>query len=390
MMPPHSWVVPGQEAGHVAEREDRDVERVAGADEPSGLLRGVDVEHAGELVGLVADDPDAVAVQAREPADDVARVVLVDLEELAVVDDVADDVAHVVGLVRAVGDDVVQLRVLSAAGRRWAGTRGGVSRLFWGRKRQQVARVLEAGVLVVGGEVGDARLGVVRHRPAQRLEVDLLASDRLDHVGAGDEHVRGLLDHEDEVGDRRRVHGAAGARAHDQADLRDHARAVHVAQEHVAVGAERHDALLDAGAAGVVDPDHGAADLGRQIHDLAHLLAHHLAERAAEYREVLAEHAHPAAVDRPVAGDDGVAVGPVLLHVEVVRAVAHEHVELLEGARVEQLLDPLTRGVLAALVLLGDGLLGAGVDRLVAKLLELAELLGVRFRGLFAHRGRRV
>ena len=44
----------------------------------------------GELVRLVADDPDRVAVQPREPADDVARVVLVDLEELAVVDDQAD------------------------------------------------------------------------------------------------------------------------------------------------------------------------------------------------------------------------------------------------------------------------------------------------------------
>ena len=199
-----------------------------------------------------------------------------------------------------------------------------------------------------------------RHRPAQRLEVDLLAGDRPDHVGAGDEHVRGLLDHEHEVGHRRRVDRAAGARSHDQADLRDHAAAHHVADEHVAVGPERDDALLDPGAAGVVDPDHRAADLGRQVHHLAHLLAHHLAERAAHDGEVLAEHAHPPAVDRPVAGDHSVAVGAVPLHVEVVGAVAHERVELLEGARVQQLLDPLARGVLAAFVLLGDGALGAG------------------------------
>ena len=159
--------------------------------------------------------------------------------------------------------------------------------------------------------MGDARLGVVRHRPAQLLEPDLLAGDRLDHVGAGDEHVRGLLDHEDEVGDRRRVHRAARARAHDQADLGDHARAADVAHEHVAVGAERDDALLDARAAGVVDADHRAADLGGEVHDLAHLLAHHLAERAAEHGEVLAEHAHGAPVDRAVPGHDRVAPGPV-------------------------------------------------------------------------------
>jgi hypothetical protein len=196
----------------------------------------------------------------------------------------------------------------------------------------------------------------VRHRAAERLEVHLLARDRLDDVGARDEHVRRLLHHEDEVGDRGGVDRAARARAHDQADLRDHARALDVAHEDVAVGAERDDALLDAGAARVVDADHGAADLGRQVHDLAHLLAHDLAERAAEDREVLAEDADAAAVDRAVAGDDRVAPGPVLLHVELVRAVAHERVDLLERAGVQQLLDALARRVLAALVLLGLGL----------------------------------
>ena len=132
-----------------------------------------------------------------------------------------------------------------------------------------------------------------------------------------------------------------------------------VADEDVAVGAERDDALLDARAARVVDADDRAADLGRQVHDLAHLLGHDLAERAAEDGEVLAEDAHRAAVDRAVAGDDGVAPGPVLLHVEVERAVADEGVELLERARVEQLLDPLARGQLALGVLL---LLRLGVE----------------------------
>ena len=55
----------GQEAGDVDERDDRDVERVAGAHEARGLRGGVDVEHAGHRLRLVADDADAVAVEAR-------------------------------------------------------------------------------------------------------------------------------------------------------------------------------------------------------------------------------------------------------------------------------------------------------------------------------------
>ena len=84
-----------------------------------------------------------------------------------------------------------------------------------------------------------------------------------------------------------------------------------------------------------------------------------------------------------MAGDHGVAPGPVLLHVEVVGAVAHERVELLEGAGVQQLLDPLPGGVLAAGVLLLLGL-GGGVQRRLPQLLQLGELLLVGFGGPLA------
>ena len=96
------------------------------------------------LRGLVADDADRVAVEAREAADDVLGEVLVDLEELAVVDDQPDDVAHVVRLVRVVGDDACRAPRPSRFGSSVGSTRGGVSRLFCGRKREEVARVLEA------------------------------------------------------------------------------------------------------------------------------------------------------------------------------------------------------------------------------------------------------
>ncbi len=197
--------------------------------------------------------------------------------------------------------------------------------------------------------------------------------------------MRGLLDHEDEVRHRGRVDGAARARPHDQAELGDDAGALDVAHEHVAVGAERDDALLDPRPAGVVDPDHRRPDLGGEVHDLDHLLRHHLAERAAEDREVLAEDEHGAAVDRPVAGDDRVAPGPALVHPELRRAVADEGVELLERARVEQLLDPLARGQLALGVLLVHRLLGGGVDGLVAKLAQVGELLLVGLGKALAH-----
>ena len=236
MIPPHSWLVPGRKPGDVDERQQGDVEGVARAHEACGLRRGVDVEHARELRRLVADDPDREAVQAGEAADDVLGMVLVHLEELAVVDDQLDDVAHVVGLVRVLGHDLVELGVHPL---------GVVRRLHARRRLQvvlreeadQVPAVLQAGLLILRCEVRNPRLRVVRHRAAELLEADLLAGDGLDHVGTRDEHVRGLLHHEDEVRYRGRVNGSSRARPHDQADLRDHSGAPHVAHEHVAVGA---------------------------------------------------------------------------------------------------------------------------------------------------------
>ena len=64
--------------------------------------------------------------------------------------------------------------------------------------------------------------------------------------------------------------------------------------------------------------------------------------------EVLAEDEDHPAVDRAVAGDHAVAPGPVVLQAEAVGPVAGEHVELGEAARVEQEVDPLAGGQLAA------------------------------------------
>ena len=109
------------------------------------------------------------------------------------------------------------------------------------------------------------------------------------HVRAGHEHVARALDHDGEVGDRRRVHGAAGARPHDRGDLRHDAGRQRVAQEDVGVAAERQHAFLNARAARVVQADDRRAHLHRQIHDLDDLRGVGLGERSAEDGEVLRE-----------------------------------------------------------------------------------------------------
>ena len=225
--------------------------------------------------------------------------------------------------------------------------------------------------VVLVGAVGDRGLGRVHLGAAELLGRDRLVGHRLHHVGAGDEHVARVLHHEDEVGHRRRIDVAAGARTHDDGDLRDDARGQHVAQEHLAVAAERRHALLDARAAGVEQADDRRAVLQRHVLDLGHLLGVRFRQRAAEHREVLGEDVDHAAVDGAPAGDHAVARDLGLLHAEVGAAVLDVHVELLEGVLVHQELDALARRELAALVLGVDARLPAAEAGLRPALLQL-------------------
>ena len=194
--------------------------------------------------------------------------------------------------------------------------------------------------------------------------------------GPGHEHVRRAAHHVDEVGDRRRIHRAAGARPEDRRDLRHDARRERVAQEDVGVSAERDDAFLDARAAGVVEADHRRAVPHREIHDLADLLGERLGQRSAEHGEVLREDVDQPAVDAAVAGDDAVAVDTsASSRPKSVERWTTNRSSSTNDAFVEQQVEALARGELSFGVLRLEPRLAAALLRLGAAPLEQLELL---------------
>src|SRR3974377_111264 len=70
-----------------------------------------------------------------------------------------------------------------------------------------------------GLRAGGAGILFWRVRAAELVFRDFFVGDGFDHVGTGDEHVGGLVDHEDEVGDGGGGDGAAGGRAPDGGGL---------------------------------------------------------------------------------------------------------------------------------------------------------------------------
>ena len=102
----------------------------------------------------------------------------------------------------------------------------------------------------------DTRLGGVGHGATELLQSHLFTGDGLDHVGASDEHVAGVVHHEDEICHGRAVDRTTRAGSHDDGDLRDDARGLHVAAKDAAVRIKRHHAFLDARAGAIIESDH--------------------------------------------------------------------------------------------------------------------------------------
>ena len=95
---------------------------------------------------------------------------------------------------------------------------------------------------------------LVHARAAERHRVDLLAERVPDDAGPGEEH-RGVLGHDDQVGQRRRIGPAAGRCAGHDRDLRDHAGQPDRVAEDPAIPGERGLALLHPGPARLDERD---------------------------------------------------------------------------------------------------------------------------------------
>ena len=145
------------------------------------LLRGVDVEHAGQDLGLVGDEADGLAVEPAEADDDVLGPLRRDLEEVRLVDDLEDQLLHVVGRVGVGRDQGVEGRLVAVGGIVGGPRRDG--RAVGQRQEVDHAADLGQGLeVVVEGAVGDAGLHGVDAVAAEVGVADVLVDHRLHHV----------------------------------------------------------------------------------------------------------------------------------------------------------------------------------------------------------------
>ncbi len=238
----------GQVAGHVDDDDQRDAERVAQPHETCCLLGAFGVQAAAEAQRVVGEHADGAPGQPAETDHDRRRPLGLELlERGVVVEQRLDERVHVVGASRRLGQQRVQVGVAGLG-------LGAVEMALLAEQSDQPAAARVGVELVVGDDVAHAGLLVVGVRTAERRHVDVLAGDAAHDVGAGDEHPA-LRRHDDDVGQRGTVGGAAGGEADDHRDLRDVARRADHRLEDQADRVQRLDALGQPGTAGVPDAD---------------------------------------------------------------------------------------------------------------------------------------
>ena len=107
----------------------------------------------------------------------------------------------------------------------------------------------------------------------QFLLADFLAGDGFDNVRASDEHLGGLVHHDDEVCKSGGVDVPTRAGAHDEGNLGDNAGGLRVAEENLGIQAQGHDTLVNAGTRAFVDANQWHTSFDGQIHNFDDFLA---------------------------------------------------------------------------------------------------------------------
>ena len=327
---------------------ERDAPPVAELDEVRALERGLGEQHA-----VVGDDPDGVAADARETADERRAVQRLELVELGSVDQPRNDFAHVVRMPRIARDDSIEFLGGERGRHRLAGRcrrTGAVEVADESPRHPQRVRV------IVGEMIDDARLSRMHVAAAQGLGIDALTGRGL-HERRATEKDRALLADDDRlVAHRGYVRAASRARAHDDGELRNAARGqlrlvVEDPSEMLAIG-EHLVLTRQEGAARIDEIDARQRVLERDLLRAQMLLDGDRVVRPALHRRVVRDDDAFETPDAADARDDATGGNPV-----AIEFVPGECPDLEKWrARIEQPVDALSSQHLAAFVMLRAGL----------------------------------
>ena len=136
-------------------------------------------------------------------------------------------------------------------------------------------------------------------RSAKLFHSNVFARDGFDDVGAGDEHLTGFVDHDDEIGQSWRVDRAPCCGPTDNRNLGDNPGGLGIAFEDFTIFSERDDAFLDSGSPRIQDANERNLRREGEVHYLDDFVPRHLSQGSTKDGEVLRENGHLTPVNGP-------------------------------------------------------------------------------------------
>ena len=106
----------GQEAWYIDKRDDRDLEAIAKAHKARSLAARVAIKDTGKDKRLIGNNANRAAFHTRKTRHNVLCEQVLDLEEIAFIDNFGDEFFDIIRLVRVIGDQRIKRR-FSAIGR---------------------------------------------------------------------------------------------------------------------------------------------------------------------------------------------------------------------------------------------------------------------------------
>ncbi len=178
-----------------------------------------------------------------------------------------------------------------------------------------------------------------------------------DDIGTGNKHVTGFVDHENKIGQGRRIDRPSGAWSQNCTDLRNYPWRKNVIVENVGITGQALHALLNSGATRVIKANKRSSVFNGHFLDLNNFISIRPAHRSSKNGEVLGKNIHQAIVNFSIASNDPITSKFLFVNAEIGCPMQHKLIDLVKCSRIKQVFNAFTGGFFSGSMLFFNSLL---------------------------------
>ena len=319
----------GHEAGHIDKRQHRDIEGITETDKAGSLFRCINIQTTGQHHRLVGNHTHGRPFDADKTNHQVGCIVGLQLKKVTLVRHFYNQLFHVVGLIRVIGNQRIQ-RCFGSICRvfRWP-DRWFLLIVGW-QECDKTAQLDKGLHIIFKRQVRHAGFGRMGDCPSELLRGDRLMGHGFHYLGTGHKHIGAVFDHKNKVCDGGRIHRPTRTGTHDHGNLWNDTGRHDIALKHVGIATQGGHTLLNTCTTGIIQPYNRRTHFHGVVHQLTDFFCMGFRQGTTKNREVLAKYKHQPTIDGTVANDHTIAGNMLLFHAKIGTAMLDKHIPLLK------------------------------------------------------------